>query len=103
MGTPKKVMRHDTSWQDRGICTDYDNPDIFGDELVDKPPASYPHAEAWQAQDADAKAICRQCPVMRECGDYAIATDQHGGIWGGLTPEDRGFSSPRSRALKRVA
>ena len=37
---------------------------------------------------SEARRLCRQCPVRRECLDYALgfpASDQHG-VWAGLTP-----------------
>lgn len=36
-----------------------------------------------------AKAVCRSCPVLIECLEYALATHQNHGIWGGLTPSER--------------
>jgi len=37
---------------------------------------------------SEARRMCRQCPVRKECLDYALtfpASDQHG-VWAGLTP-----------------
>jgi len=37
---------------------------------------------------SEARRLCRQCPVRKECLDYALsfpASDQHG-VWAGLTP-----------------
>lgn len=47
---------------------------------------------------ADAKAICAGCPVAGECLDYAIATDQRFGVWGGLTTHER---RPGRRIVRR--
>ncbi|MEM9652492.1 MAG: WhiB family transcriptional regulator [Actinomycetota bacterium] len=38
---------------------------------------------------AEAKAICASCIVRAECADYALATGQRFGIWGGTTERDR--------------
>jgi WhiB family redox-sensing transcriptional regulator len=38
---------------------------------------------------ATAKAVCAACPVRRPCLDFALATRQPYGIWGGMTPEER--------------
>jgi WhiB family transcriptional regulator, redox-sensing transcriptional regulator len=38
---------------------------------------------------AEARAICAQCPVRRNCLAYAIAADEPFGIWGGLEPQER--------------
>jgi WhiB family redox-sensing transcriptional regulator len=38
---------------------------------------------------ARAKRICASCPVRSQCLDYAQATHQKYGIWGGLTEQER--------------
>jgi WhiB family redox-sensing transcriptional regulator len=62
-------------WQNRAACLDAD-PDMFFE---------------CRGRDAakPAKAICADCPVQRDCLDYAL--DEHivFGIWGGLTREER--------------
>jgi len=40
------------------------------------------------ATDA-AKTICKECPVIAECANYALTAREPFGIWGGLTSEDR--------------
>ncbi len=37
----------------------------------------------------EAKAICATCPVAEACLDYALATRQPDGVWGGLTGQER--------------
>lgn len=34
-------------------------------------------------------AVCRTCQVRTQCLDYALATGEPDGIWGGLTGEQR--------------
>jgi WhiB family redox-sensing transcriptional regulator len=36
-----------------------------------------------------AKSLCKHCPLVIMCRDYAIASNQPYGIWGGLSPKDR--------------
>jgi WhiB family transcriptional regulator, redox-sensing transcriptional regulator len=36
-----------------------------------------------------AKAVCRSCPVQEACLDYALASNQQDGVWGGTSEEDR--------------
>jgi WhiB family redox-sensing transcriptional regulator len=36
-----------------------------------------------------AKAICRQCPVLEECREYALAVREQHGIWGGMNEYER--------------
>jgi WhiB family redox-sensing transcriptional regulator len=36
-----------------------------------------------------AKNICKECPVINECLEYALAADEPHGVWGGTTPQER--------------
>ncbi|MGW4651320.1 WhiB family transcriptional regulator [Kitasatospora sp. NPDC004289] len=47
-------------------------------------------------QIEEAKAVCRRCPLLTECGDWAMDTDQDHGVWGGLSEDER-------RTIKRRA
>jgi WhiB family redox-sensing transcriptional regulator len=38
---------------------------------------------------SEAKAICGRCPHRQACLDWAIATGQAFGIWGGASPDER--------------
>jgi WhiB family transcriptional regulator, redox-sensing transcriptional regulator len=40
-------------------------------------------------QATEAKAICTECPVRRQCLSFALRTRQVHGIWGGLTERER--------------
>jgi WhiB family transcriptional regulator, redox-sensing transcriptional regulator len=42
-----------------------------------------------EADVTRARAVCRQCQVRTKCLDYALATRQPHGIWGGLTEMER--------------
>ena len=42
----------------------------------------------------EAKQVCRSCEVAAECLQYALATDERFGIWGGTSERER-------RRLKR--
>ena len=37
----------------------------------------------------EAKAICDGCPVRAECLEYALATHQEWGVWGGTNEHER--------------
>lgn len=46
---------------------------------------------------SEARRMCRQCPVRRECLEYALsfpASDQHG-VWAGLTPRQLAAEAQR--------
>lgn len=38
---------------------------------------------------SNVKAVCNQCPVQRQCLEYALANGENEGIWGGLTVKER--------------
>jgi WhiB family transcriptional regulator, redox-sensing transcriptional regulator len=71
-------------WREHSACRDTD-PDLF-----------FPVGTTGPAieQIETAKSVCRQCEVQRECLEYALATNQDSGIWGGTSEEER-------RALRR--
>jgi WhiB family redox-sensing transcriptional regulator len=37
-----------------------------------------------------AKKVCAGCDVKMECLDYALEKREEYGLWGGLTPRERG-------------
>jgi hypothetical protein len=82
-------------WRYRALC----HPRHGHDPELWFPPQPRPyvtHAEheetrrARIAQENTAKAICVQCPVRRECLEYADQNDIREGIYGGMTPVERG-------------
>jgi WhiB family redox-sensing transcriptional regulator len=36
-----------------------------------------------------AKAVCQSCPSLEPCLEFALATNQDSGIWGGTSEEER--------------
>lgn len=68
-------------WMASAACRTVD-PAVFfleGEEDGGHPTGTY----------AAARAICAICPVVVECLDYAMRTNQNYGVWGGLPPRDR--------------
>ena len=47
-----------------------------------------------------AKAICARCAIRQRCLDYAVATRQHDGIWGGTSEAERRQIVARRRKLE---
>jgi WhiB family redox-sensing transcriptional regulator len=47
-------------------------------------------------QIEEAKAVCRRCPVMETCLQWALESGQEAGVWGGMSEDER-------RAMKRRA
>lgn len=58
----------------------------------------FPSNESDFSMVRNAKALCRACPVLEECLQYALDTKQTEGIWGGLTSRER-----RAARRERVA
>lgn len=46
---------------------------------------------------AEARAICRRCPVRTECLRYSLRTAQKHGIWGGTDEDERRVLRARAR------
>lgn len=71
-------------WRGRAACLDED-PELF-----------FPIGTTGPALDQleSAKAICAVCDVTEQCLEWAIATNQDAGVWGGLSEDER-------RALRR--
>ena len=41
------------------------------------------------AREAEAKEICRSCPALEPCREYALGQEELYGVWGGLGESDR--------------
>jgi len=55
-------------------------------------------------QIAEAKTVCRRCPVAAECLAWALNSGQDSGIWGGMTEgERRGVAQRKARTGVRSA
>lgn len=67
-------------WADRALCAQTDPEAFFPDR---------------GGSTAAAKAVCRRCEVRELCLRWALDTDEHIGVWGGLSERDR-------RKLKRT-
>ena len=62
------------TWRQHAACKGVE-PDIFY-------PASDDEAEV-------AKIVCGQCPVRQPCLEYALASRERDGVWGGATEKER--------------
>ena len=69
------------AWQEEALCAQTD------------PEAFFPEKGG---STREAKRICVGCDVKAECLEYALASDERFGIWGGLSERER-------RRLKRSA
>jgi WhiB family transcriptional regulator, redox-sensing transcriptional regulator len=48
-----------------------------------------------------AKAVCASCRVRRQCLQYALATHQMHGVWGGTTEDERQLRVRREREMEQ--
>lgn len=71
-------------WRHRAICRDED-PELF-----------FPVGDSGPAllQIAEAKTVCRRCPVVSDCLAWALERGEDSGVWGGMSEDER-------RTLKR--
>ena len=79
----------DVSWRSEAACSGVDS-DVF-----------FPASEEDEQAVAQAKAICAECPVREACLQYALATNQSAGVWGGLDAGDRRRMRRRIRDRER--
>lgn len=78
---PEPVIRmpEDITWRTRGSCV---KPGINVDNFW-ADPTSNPRAVTI------AKRICETCPAQVDCLDYALATGERHGVWGGVDELER--------------
>ncbi|MFJ6771775.1 WhiB family transcriptional regulator [Kitasatospora sp. NPDC091257] len=65
-------------WREHALCREED-PELF-----------FPVGTRGPAlrQIAHAKAVCNRCPVRTECLQWALATKQEAGVWGGASQNE---------------
>lgn len=54
-------------------------------------------------QIAEAKSVCRRCPVVSDCLTWALESGQDAGVWGGMSEEERRFLKRRQARMKARA
>jgi len=71
-------------WRHDAACRDVD-PELF-----------FPIGNTGPAllQIDEAKQVCRRCPAIEACLQWALESGQDAGVWGGMSEDER-------RALKR--
>jgi WhiB family redox-sensing transcriptional regulator len=82
-------------WIDRAACAGLDPDLFFGFESETK--------EERKAREAKAKGICDGCPVAADCLEFALATRQKYGIWGGLDDSERASELRRRAGRSRTS
>jgi len=75
----RTVEWDDGEWRDLAACR-HTEPDLF-----------FPIGTTGPAVDQieAAKRVCRSCDALEPCLDFALATNQESGVWGGTSEEER--------------
>lgn len=68
-------------WQLLGKCRGMDSSVFFHSEGE--------RGSAKQVRANAAKAICAECPVIRQCAEHALRVREPYGVWGGMSEEER--------------
>ena len=87
-----RVERYD-HWQDLAACADED-PELF-----------FPIGSTGPAkmQAEEAKLVCRRCPVIDQCLQFALENNEDFGVWGGTSEAERRAYGRRQTRAKRAS
>ena len=94
VGAPTAAPQHPMDWRKVAACRDTD-PALF-----------FPVGTTGAAVDqiVAAKRVCNACPSQTACLEFALATNQDSGVWGGLTEDERRtIRRARVRAQRTIA
>jgi WhiB family redox-sensing transcriptional regulator len=75
-----------TSWMEAAACAGVDQDGIFGDE---------------RTQKKFALDVCKTCPAIEPCAEYAWLNRFDYGVFGGMTEEERRRALGKTR--RRIA
>ena len=76
MALTPSIKIHGSAWRLRALCVGED-PELF-----------FPLVETDTATER-ARAVCRRCPVLVACRDWAVRHGEADGIWGDTTASQR--------------
>ena len=68
-------------WQLEGSCRGMDSAVFFHPDGERNPSRA--------RRTAQAKEVCKRCPVMEQCREFALQTREPFGVWGGLAEAER--------------
>ena len=103
------------SWAHEGLCQETPEPflasldvgaDGLDDGTADSPvPLDLEEHEGVIRAMSDAVDVCKRCPVLDECREYALSNGEPFGVWGALLPAERaeieGLAKRAARRAKR--
>ena len=82
MEQQQQLVRQEAEWRERAACLPLPGIIFFGMDDNESPIER-------RAREEQAKSICAACGVRGQCLEFAIATKEPYGIWGGLTELER--------------
>ncbi|MET8479269.1 WhiB family transcriptional regulator [Streptomyces clavifer] len=87
---PSADLPVNTNWRAASACRNED-PELF-----------FPIGNTGPAllQIEEAKAVCRRCPVMERCLQWALESGQEHGVWGSTDEDDRRRIQRRAARLR---
>jgi WhiB family redox-sensing transcriptional regulator len=77
----------DVSWKEDGECLRLVRLGYL--PLPERDRIFYPSRHCTPSDIEEARAICKRCEVQPQCLEYALATGEEVGIWGGKTEKER--------------
>ena len=80
-------------WRTDSACKDED-PELFFPVGTTGPAVDQMNA---------AKLVCGRCQVRDECLEFALATNQDAGVWGGMTEDERRTLRRARQRRRRLA
>ena len=84
----------DLAWQNRGNCNDPKIPTSWFYPDLKTVQNLYPGRKGEFIEAiayGTARKICKTCPVKDACENWAMVNGEDMGMWGGLTPSERGW------------
>lgn len=76
-----RPVAEEWEWQTQASCRTMD-PNIFFHPDNERGPAR-------ERREERSKQICRTCPVIAQCADFAVRSREPYGTWGGLSESER--------------
>jgi WhiB family transcriptional regulator, redox-sensing transcriptional regulator len=78
----ESLVTEQAAWREQAACLAYPGVLFFGLDDSETPVER-------RYREEEAKRVCLACEVRQECLEYALATREPYGIWGGLTEIER--------------
>jgi WhiB family redox-sensing transcriptional regulator len=98
MTSPVRVLATlETPWRGQAACRRDTATAFF-------PPPHFEMKPEKDERENQARALCRACPVQRDCLEYSLEVREPHGIWGGLNElERRRMLRQRGSVAQRTA